>query len=646
VAYGIVLCYALLLGSTLVGSEIASGAIADLFSRPVNPWKLWFSKVLFGLLTTGALLVFAGLVGVAAVSTVVAPRPLALLVSAQRDLPLALILVLPAAVFFISLFCSAMTEQPFLAMAVSLFIMAVWAAMCWLLWAWVLTMAGAVMDSFEVGLTLLVGIIFCLVMFVPSSGLVFAKGQIHTGLRGLKWRVAGICFTATVLIGISVPAIYFNDIIHLKPGEDYEITELLLSPDRTKVAIEARSQRVGFLGSSGSIETLWIMDLTSDQRLFTGTYLNRPALTGAWSLDSRRFATWTYRKSLRKIYNTGHYYANEPSTVVLELLELDGQTVRTIRRLNLDEEQPWSPLTWSSSSDRLYCIVNATRRQPWCRIEHLSLAGTVTESIPVEGLRLPRPHLVGDGPLAFAVAQGTSTAPADARTPFDLINLSTGATTKKIDLMVSERPASFPDISSDARYVIYAKYDSPLEPGDRAEGETPPARLFLRNVSDDSETPLVENKTWQIHGLDFWSPKGLFSCDGSRYIVCDWRESEHGPRPGDIYVVNIPKNSVTHIAHILHPGGLWTLLPSWSPNDTHIAFVSACPLAPGESKNVRQSELIVVSPGEPQVTKKNLAKGAITAFVWLSDDELLYGDRNALYRVKIDGTGLKKVFPT
>ena len=652
VAYGIVLCYALLLGSTLVGSEIASGAIADLFSRPVNPWKLWFSKVLFGLLTTGGLLVFAGFVCAVAVSAVLPTPHLSLLLLPQGVLTLVPILLITAAVFFVSLFSSALTIQPFLAMTVSLFILGAWATMWGLLWTWIMTTGEVMIHTFEVGLILAAAVTSCLVTLAPSSGLVFAKGEICTGLQGRKWRTAGFCLAAAVLVGIGVPAIYFNKIIHIEPGGDYRITDLLLSPDHTKVAIEAvgeSTREASFVPRFVRIGTVWIVDLTSGRRLFSRTYFSRALLTGAWSPDSTQLAIWTLRHSLRDPIRLAGLYSiagwSGPSTAILELLDLKSQTVRRLRRLNLHEERPLPPLTWSSSSDELYCIVEATQREPWCRVEHIALDGTKAESVEIEALGWPQPRLVGNGPLVIGVTPRTGRSILDPNAVFYVIDLATGKVAKRIDLTRSGRTASCPDISSDAGYLIYARYDRAPDSANGAGGSRPPCRLILMNLSDDTETILVENISWQVGGLDLWFGNDLFSPDGSRYIVCDWSESDDQPVHGYIYVINIPRNSATRVGEVWDWGG-WRLSPSWSPSGAHIAFASACHLASEESNKSRQWELIVASVNESEIAKKSIANGAITAFVWLSDDELLYGDRNALYRVKIDGTGLKKVFPT
>ena len=56
----IVLTYAAVVGVSLVAAEVKTDTIRELFARPINPFMLWLSKFLFGILTIAIVLVVAG----------------------------------------------------------------------------------------------------------------------------------------------------------------------------------------------------------------------------------------------------------------------------------------------------------------------------------------------------------------------------------------------------------------------------------------------------------------------------------------------------------------------------------------------------------------------------------------------------------
>ena len=55
--------------------------------------------------------------------------------------------------------------------------------------------------------------------------------------------------------------------------------------------------------------------------------------------------------------------------------------------------------------------------------------------------------------------------------------------------------------------------------------------------------------------------------------------------------------------------------------------------------------LHIFTPGDDGFSETTIVDSVGGGFAWLSDDELLYADGNAVYRVNADGTNKRKVFP-
>jgi Tol biopolymer transport system component len=657
--YGVALLYALLMGSTLVAPEIASGTIGELFARPVNPWKVWLSKLLFGLMTTAGVFLVAVLAGALAAAPVFKTSVFSMFLRGLEDSSVSMVAVflLPALVLAISMFTSTLTEQPILAMIGTVIVMAA-----------VVAYSFALRDARV--LTSSLAAVIALAVFLALSGLLFARGQIHTGVRGPKWRLAALSVGCVAALAVIALFCGYADVLHLGPHENYEVTALSASPDGTKLAIEAHAS-----GSYG-VNAIWITDLQQGKQLFRDASA-RPSwygygwAGGAWSADGERFAMWSRPTRPKFSLRIAPYYG---ITSCLKILDTKMETVSILKKFNELEDNPWAAIFWSDSGDVLYYLVleDAGGR----RIEHTALDGSAVKRIPVGPLH-PR-RTLGQGsvsaiaPILLCSFGGPSRAAqySDRRNIPGLLNLETGDI-RVIDLGSDSEVAGLTDVSPDGRYVVYAKYTRPLERREiPMEVEKPPRRLFLKDLSTGVDKPILEGRTWQAHSLGAGGRVSGFSPDGTQFVL-----SVHYKRviePGrrgiessrwETYLVDIEQDSAMQLMDAMEPAWMRGVL--WSPNGAHLAVLRhrrlpadpmtgrqiyrlggrRIPAGPMIGRDIYRSELSVFRRDGSRASTWIADGTARMAFEWLSDDELVYADGREIYRIKADGTGKTKVFP-
>ena len=209
--YTIVVCYALITGATLVATEVDSGTVVELFARPIDPLKIWLSKVLFGLFTIYALYFVAELLGVAAVIMREKEVSVDMLTAGDTwNLPNAVMFALPAEIFAIALFASTLATHAIVAVlgAVALavvhgsLVLFVYAIMFRQMFGHLAAFPGRLGHSgFEIMLSVFMWLGW--LIYFPLSAHMFRRGQIQSGLKLPKWREAARCLGIMVLIQLS-----------------------------------------------------------------------------------------------------------------------------------------------------------------------------------------------------------------------------------------------------------------------------------------------------------------------------------------------------------------------------------------------------------------------------------------------------------
>ncbi len=649
--YGVALLYALLMGSTLVAPEVASGTIGELFARPVNPWKVWLSKLLFGLMTTAVVFFVAMLAGALAVAPVLNTSVFSVLSQASGDssVYMAAVLLLPALVLAISMFTSTLTEQPILAMVGTVIVMAALAAYG-AAWTVLLSVFGGLREDARVLISSLAALI-AFALFLALSGLLFARGQIYTGVRRPKWRLAGVSVGCVAVLAVIALFCGFADVFRLAPHEDYEVVTLSPSPDGTKMAIVANAP------DSWAVFALWIQDLQTGKRLFQDIH-TMPTYHGyytglkdAWSPDSKRYATFTHPRRSRLTLRLARYYY----TTCLQLLDMDDETASVLKRSKPGEDDLGPRLAWSDAGDTVYCFVRGGEGGMRRRIEHVAPDGTVAKRIPVN-IEWPR-GIVQSHPPSFL---GSYNGPDRfvkypyRRTVYALVNAVTGDT-KVIDLGPDTEVAEFIDVSPDARYVVYSKYVRPLSlrPEEVSpQTEKPPVRLFLKDLSTGADRPILEERTWPADSLGRGWITNIFSPDCTQFVltvhykrVIELGRRETEPERWEIHLVNIEQDSAIKATEVVIPHSMRGT--RWSPDGGHLAVLSQRLLGndPITGRDIYRSELSVYRRDGSGASTWLVDGLPRMAFEWLSGDELVYADGKEVYRIKADGTGKKKVFP-
>jgi hypothetical protein len=438
----------------------------------------------------------------------------------------------------------------------------------------------------------------------------------------------------------------YSDLLHLGPHEEFRVTAFWVSPDAKKVAISANARNAELVG------TVWVLDMESGERLFRDHYLDRPShwwdpgQGGAWSPDSSRFAMLVEplypRVALR--------FASDVQR--LQVLNLNEQTMRTLRSFEPDGGWPFFLLAWSRSGDTLYYFV----REDPCRLDQISVDGTVVRRVPIEvppAVSNVYPvRMVGtDPPLFFCYCKISYPLEyADRRTAYVLVNAVSGET-RVIDL-AQEGEMTFLDISPGGRYFLYAKYDRPLRLEEKASPTKyppPPARLFLRDLSTGTDKPLLEDRAWQDIVASPWRIP-LFSPDGRRFVIQERYAREAEDVRIGMYVVDIAQNSMAQLIEIDERTEVLGRA-SWSPRGTRLAIAVDHQPFPSNVRSRHErsrrtpTDIHVFTFSDDAFTKTSFTKHAVDDFAWLGDDELLYASANAVYRVKADGTDGRKVFP-
>jgi hypothetical protein len=562
---------------------------------------------------------------------------------------MAVVLLLPATVLAISMFASTLTEQPILAMIGTVIVMAALGAYS-AAWTVLLAVFGGLGDEVHIFISSLAALL-ALAVFLALSGLLFARGQIHAGVRGPKWRLAGLAVGCVAVLAVIALLCGYADVLHLGRHENYEITALSASPDGTKLAIEAHAS------GAYDVNAIWITDLQKGEQLFPDAYVRASwygygwAEGGAWSADSERFAMWSRPTRPRFTLRIAPYYG---ITSCLKILDTKMETISILKKFNELEDNPWAAIFWSDSGDVLYYLVleDAGGR----RIEHTALDGNVVKRIVLGPLH-PR-RTLGQSPgnavtPLFLCYLSSHRQYRDRRNIPALLNLETGDI-KVIDLGPDSEVAGFLDVSPDARYVVYEKYTRPLEQAEiPQQAEKPPVRLFLKDLSTGTDRPILKERTWPADSLRGGWYTNVFSPDGKRFVLSvhykgviepGRRESE--PNRWENYIVDIERDSAIKLTEIVVPA--WMRGARWSRDGGHLAMLGhrQVPDYPKIGRDRYQSELTVYRRDGSRASTWVVGGPAGTmAFEWLSDDELVYADGKEIYRIKADGTGKTKVFP-
>ena len=429
-----------------------------------------------------------------------------------------------------------------------------------------------------------------------------------------------------------------SDILRLGPHENFQVNSLSVSPDRTKVTIAAHAP------GAYDVRALWIVDLESGKRLFPDLRFDASsywhwrsyAWGGAWSPDNKKLAIREETRLLRRLVQALSYEER------VSVLDMDTGTVREIRSFGPSGDWPYGPLAWSETGDSLYYVVRGDRFG--FHIEQTSVDGAVTRIPLAERLLYPR-RTVTTRPPVFLCDYSDPQPPleySDRKCMYALLDLATGET-KVVDLG-RQVEVEFVDISPDARYVLFAKYDRPLEPHEQATAVArPPVRLYLRDLSTGTDKPILEDRTWHVRTSYYGT---VFSPDGTRFVLRDRQKREGADDRVHAYLVNIAEDSATHLMGIIERQQ-WLRAPQWSPNGVRVGVPVDIRTERDEVTDewLGRTEVHVLTPDGDRVAKTTIVGSLESSFVWLSDDELLYADGNAVYRINADGTDKRKVFP-
>ena len=208
IIYCIVVCYACVVGATMVAPEVGNGTINELFARPISPLKIWLSKVVYGLLTICVMYFFAELVGSIAAREALPLSGFQLLLHDGEGFVAvthSVLLLLPVALFAIALFSSTLATQTVLAFlgatviaAIFVFpgtILATWPEVIFQVYPFEFAPAyeGSLGYAFGDMCFLIVPLTVTVVLFLRLSARVFLEGDIHVESSERKLPVAFRC---------------------------------------------------------------------------------------------------------------------------------------------------------------------------------------------------------------------------------------------------------------------------------------------------------------------------------------------------------------------------------------------------------------------------------------------------------------------
>ena len=608
----VLLTYAVMVGSVTVAGDVASGAIVEIFSRPISPRKVWFSKTLFGLV----------------LSLVPALAYLASYHAFQSSFWVENIDIEPGALVFVSsfafavaMFASTVASKSMHALPGALLCGAAY-LLCWggLIYKLerMLGFLPIEPESLIFGPAILAGTL----LFLACSSVIFLRGRIHTGLTGSKWRLA----TGLLAIGFTLFCGAYVT-MHLVQRLHHGIEGLLVSPDRTKVA--AVIQRT----FEPRIAAVRIIDIESGKSVFPDVCIKGDAIHSLnpdlWSPDSTRFATWHYAvKPLQRI-------DEELGDDRLGVINLETKTLYTVSDIDMpiSWRRIFDELVWSESGKTLYRVVNVSSRERFSSqldswIDLISPDGNFIRRIEInDPLASFSSFIPGDPPLfpyryGLKGEDGRLRIPAVRADTGDVIDLTTGSPFNTEPVKRGTRSIQFGQVSPDRRYVAYiiAEYEN----ADRLPVTS--WTLFLRDLHAGTQKIIHEGD-----GLSRPSVR-TFSPDSKRFLL----HISVLPDGFSSYIVDVGQGDLSPLTADAWP---W---PCWSPDGKSLAYVSSRPFA---RVHARDGKLAIITFDGAETARKTLATDKITACDWLSDDELLYAEGNALYRIKVDGTGRKKVYP-
>ena len=646
-AFAVLVAYALVTGSVMVASETRSGTIVELFSRPIDPWKVWLGKAAFGLAAT-YLPVGIYLAGVLATP------------SKGILFDVGLLALSPVFGFAVAMFASTLASKPLHALAGAVLCIAGGYVTC--LAALHEILFGSLdilpVDLIDVPM-LYIGLGSGALLFLAFSFVVFVKGQIHTGQPRRKWQLAAGLLSGTVAVGLIALLVGANVYLRMEPTRLYRIENISVSPNGTNAAVVVHS--------SGAMAR-WIVNLQSGTRIFPSIYLNVKLplclVEGAWSPDSRRFATWYYA------HKPLFPFSMESWGEQLAVLDVEAATVHVASDATQGSR---GPLRWSPAGDVLYhgaslLVWNASEPTPTGWVEHISPTGNIIRKLELDHVLID--SVVGDDSIVFVCYS----PPHENGAAFliYLVSAKSGEKTAPALSLPEDDWTGMLCVSPNRRYVVYQKNSDTVGatsggPEDvlsvnkrstrravsQRDGKDTVGDVKMKDLLIGTDTRILEVKGG-IHYLAtgfspdsrrvaltkltrrlprdllelFWrQPLMMLLLKGDSVSIVDL-ESGHTD-------VLVEPTMQAHSSHWSHDGASLAVLFRSTPGAVGLI----------DEGSVWESKLVVADFSKSEMATETITTGMIAACDWLSNDELLYAEGNALYRIKVDGTGRKKVFP-